>query len=127
MLQALLGTAVVLTVLPAYATTITATSPAANAKSAARTTNISATCASPIEGSTVTRSTFAVQGAQTGRIAGTYSAAGATFQLNPSNDLKPGETVRVTATGGIEDTGAIALTPRVWQLTAAAGAASGAM
>ncbi|HEU4889146.1 MAG TPA: Ig-like domain-containing protein, partial [Thermoanaerobaculia bacterium] len=109
------------------ANSITSTSPAQNENAAPRATNVAATCDSTINAATVTQSTFRVQGDRTGRIAGTYSATGATFQLDPAANLKPGETIRVTATSGIESTSDVALMPRVWQFTAAAGRAAGAM
>jgi large repetitive protein len=101
--------------------------PGANEASASRTTNITATASHPIDAATVTQSTFRVQGDQTGRIGGAYSGAAETFMLDPAAALKPGETIRVTATAGIESIGAIDIRPHVWQFTAATAASTGAM
>jgi Bacterial Ig-like domain (group 3)/Bacterial Ig-like domain/FG-GAP-like repeat len=127
MLRFALGALVILAALPLHASSITSTSPGANEKAAARTANLSASCDQAIDAATVTQSTFLVQGAQSGRIAGTFSTSGSTFTLDPAADLQPGEMIRVTATGGIEDTTSVPLTPRVWGFTAAAADATGVM
>ena len=106
---------------------IVSTNPIANEKAAPRGSNVQATASASINAATVTQTTFHVQGEQTGRIAGLYSASGPTFQLNPTNDLKPGELIRVTATSGIQSAAAIPMTPRVWQFTAATSTSTGAM
>ncbi|MFP5248089.1 MAG: FG-GAP-like repeat-containing protein, partial [Thermoanaerobaculia bacterium] len=106
---------------------ILSTNPIANENSAPRSTNIAATATASVNAATVTQSTFRVQGNHTGRVAGSYSATGATFELNPTNDLKPGELIHVTATSGIQTPGAIAMTPHVWQFLAATGPATAAL
>ncbi|MFL6246570.1 MAG: FG-GAP-like repeat-containing protein [Thermoanaerobaculia bacterium] len=104
---------------------IISTNPAQDENAAPRNTNIEATASEPVDALTVTQATWRVQGDQTGRIAGTYGAAGATLQLNPANDLKPGETIKLTATSGVEN-GMVELIPYVWQFTAATAPATGA-
>ncbi|HYI08637.1 MAG TPA: FG-GAP-like repeat-containing protein, partial [Thermoanaerobaculia bacterium] len=106
---------------------VTSTNPATNAKAASRTANVQATANAVVNVSTVDQTTFLLQGNQTGRIAGTFSAAGNTFEFDPTDAFKPGELVKVSATSGIESTAPATLTPHVWQFTAATNTANGAM
>ncbi|HYI07693.1 MAG TPA: FG-GAP-like repeat-containing protein, partial [Thermoanaerobaculia bacterium] len=106
---------------------ISATAPSASTASASRSANVHATTTHPLNPSTVTPSTFLVHGGRTGRLTGNRSTPTATtFQFDPANDFKPGETIHVTATGAIEGTASNSLRPHVWQFTAAAGAGTGA-
>ncbi len=124
-MRRLVGAFLLVATAGAHATSITTTSPAANETSAPRSTSIAATAGADIDATSVTQSTFAIQGNQTGRISGSHSTTGTTFELDPASDLKPGELIRVTATNGIEDDSDTPIAPRVWQFTAAASAASG--
>jgi len=118
---------VVVTVLDDENLHVVSTNPVANAVAASRATNIAATANDTILPATVTQAAFRVHASQTGRRSGAYSASGATFQLDPTATLKPGETVQVTATSAITNTLGVPLRPRVWQFTAATAASPGAM
>ena len=96
-------------------TKFSSSSPAANANSAATTTNISATFNKAMKAAT--SSTFVVHGGMTGKRSGTYSGSGsATATFDPTKDFKPGELVEVTVTPGLQSTSGDALQPpRVYQ------------
>lgn len=106
---------------------IVATNPLTAARAASRNANITATTSHNVNAATLTASTWRMQGEMTGRLAGAYSGSGTSLQFNPTNDFKPGETIKVSATSGIASSGAIALTPRVWQFNASAGSGSAAL
>ena len=81
----------------------------------------------PISPTTVTSRTFVVQAMQTGQLLATYGVHSGTITLTPTQPLRPGELVQVSATTGtlgfIDGTGP--LTPTVWQFRAGAPAGSG--
>lgn len=106
---------------------VLSTSPSANAGAAPRTADVDATASDPVDPLTVTAASFRVHGSQTGRISGTHSSAGASFQLDPADSFKPGETVHATATAAITNGSDVPLRPRVWQFTAATAVAPGAL
>jgi hypothetical protein len=108
------------------------TTPDANERAAPRVSaayaNVSGGPLSPtIDGGTVNASTVRVYGDQTGKLPGVPFSETALFGFTPSAAFKPGETISVSATSGVQSTTDIALTPHVWQFTAAADPASGAM
>ena len=101
-------------------TKFSSSSPAANANSAATTTNISPTFTKSMQAAS--SSTFVVHGGMTGKRAGTYSGASSTtLSFNPTKDLLPGEVADVTLTAVLKSTSGDAMQPpRVYQLRAAA-------
>ncbi|MEW6755080.1 MAG: FG-GAP-like repeat-containing protein, partial [Candidatus Latescibacterota bacterium] len=103
--------------------TLTAVSPARGAESASRSGDITVTFSTAMAAGT--QGTFAVHGSQTGRLPGTYSGPGTTLTFDPAADLRPGEAVEVTLTGGLEAQSGPPNTPQVWRFTAAAGAGPG--
>ena len=110
------------------AAAITSVAPLANSHTAPVGTDITATYDQNIDtGGSVTDTTFVVHAMFTGQIVNpphgnTITVVGDTITFNPDNDFKPGETVQVIATDGIENTLAEASQRRVWQFrTAASG------
>jgi hypothetical protein len=104
------------------AANMTATfTPAANAMNVALNSNIVVTFSANINSSSVSDTTFKVDGSFSGRIAGAYNTNNAIVTFNPTADFKPGETVTVTLTSGIKSVGGDTLTgPVTFQFTAAA-------
>jgi hypothetical protein len=104
---------------------VLSTSPASNDPSVLRTTNVQVTAEENVNGATVNAATFVVHGSQSGKLAGTYSASGATFQLDPSDSLKPGEKVSATATRDVTGVSSGPLEKHVWEFTASPIGGSG--
>ena len=102
-------------------TSLSSSSPTANADNAATTSNISATFNKAMNAATT--SSFIVHGGMTGKRSGTYSGGGtATLTFDPTNDFRPNEVVEVTVKGGLKSTAGDALQPsHVHQFRAAAG------
>ena len=96
-------------------TKFSSSSPAANANSAATTSNVSNTFTQSMQAAT--SSTFVVHGSMTGKRAGAYSGSGSTaLSFDPTEDIPPGELVQVTLTAGLKSTsGDAAQPPRVFQ------------
>ena len=96
-------------------TKFSSSSPAANANSAATTSNVSNTFTQSMQAAT--SSTFVVHGDFTGKRAGSYSgSSSATLSFNPTKDIAPGEVVQVSLTAGLKSTsGDAAQPPRVFQ------------
>ncbi len=92
-------------------------SPAAHTVSVARDANVSATFSAALDAATVTTTTFAVRGRQSGLIAGALSVTGSTITFDPTQDFLPGEAVTVTASSGIESAAGTNLTPYSWQFS----------
>ncbi len=106
------------------AAVIASVSPLENSHAAAISTDITATYDQNIDGATVNDQTFAVHAMQTGRIVNpphgsAISVVGDTITFNPDNDFKPGETIQVIATDGIDNLLAEPSPPRVWTFRAA--------
>jgi hypothetical protein len=99
--------------------------PARNAHTAPSTATVSITYDEAISPTTVSTRTFTVQAMQTGLLTQTLDVDGSTISLTPTQSLKPGELVQVSATTGtlnlIGDGPAV---PTVWQSRAAVGADS---
>ncbi len=101
--------------------TVQSTTPAANAVDVALNANIVVTFSANINWGILGSSTFNVDGSLTGPIAGAFNTINKTVTFNPTNDFKPGETITVTLTSGIQSTIGDTLThPVTWQFTVAA-------
>ena len=99
---------------------VTGRSPAPNATSVPRTTNVSVTFDEPVQG--VSGSTFTLKQGTTSIAAQvSYDSATRTALLDPSSGLAPDTTYRVDLTGGIRDLAAQpnALAPLSWTFTTA--------
>ncbi len=101
-------------------TKFSSSSPAANANSAATTTNISPTFTQSMQAAT--NSTFVVHGSMTGKRTGTYSGSNSTtLSFDSTKDFLPGEVVDVTLTAGLQNTSGDAMQPpRAYRLRTAA-------
>ena len=113
------------------AAVISGVSPLENTHTAPVTTDITATYDQNIDaGGSVTDTTFVVHAMQTGQIVNplhgnAISVVGDTITFNPDNDFKPGETIQVIATDGIQNTLAEPSQQRVWEFRTAATGGSG--
>ncbi|MBI2201035.1 MAG: choice-of-anchor D domain-containing protein, partial [Armatimonadetes bacterium] len=97
--------------------------PAANALDVSASVNITAKFSADVSAATANVTAFNVDGSLSGLIAGSYSTSGNTTTFNPTSDFKPGETVTVTLTKGIQSTaGANLANPVTWQFTVTGGA-----
>ena len=105
---------------PALAAGIVVTDPITNEVGVDLNANIVATYTAAISPTTVTTQTFVAQGMMSGFISGTLGVGGGdtVVTLDPDDDYFAGEVVRVSATGGISDTGGSSVTPYQWQFTA---------
>ena len=91
-------------------TAFSLSSPAANANSAATTTNISATFNKSMQAAS--SSTFVVHGSMTGKRAGAYSGTSSTTStFDPTKELLPGEVVDVSLTAALKSTSGDAMQP----------------
>ncbi|MGI4871713.1 MAG: FG-GAP-like repeat-containing protein, partial [Janthinobacterium lividum] len=104
---------------------VTALSPAANARAAARNTTVGLTFSGPIDAATA--GNIRVFSAQyRGRRTATASTSGNTVTLTPTASsgaasFQPGETVRVSVPATVQGTGGAAAGPYVYQFTTAVG------
>ncbi|OUJ71092.1 hypothetical protein BXP70_22510 [Hymenobacter crusticola] len=103
----------------AQAPTVTGLTPARNARSAPRTTNVAATFNQPLSNTPVTQQAIWVFGQQAGKKAGTATVSGNTLTFDPSSDFKAGETVYATITGAAQSSGGVGAIPHVFQFTTA--------
>ena len=103
-------------------TSFSSSSPTANNKSVATSSNVSATFNKAMNAAT--SSTFVVHGSMSGKRAGSYSGgSSSTLTFDPSSDFKPNELVEVSLKAGLQATVGDALQPaRVFQFKAAASA-----
>lgn len=83
--------------------TILSRTPGINGLNTALGSNIVVQFSSNINAASVTENTFNVDGSLSGKISGGYSTTGDTVTFNPAADFRPGETVIVTLTTGIQD------------------------
>jgi hypothetical protein len=95
--------------------------PAANAPNIPTSSNIVVTFSESILGSSVTTSSFNIDGSQTGLIAGVYSGGGTSeITFNPTIDFVAGEVINVTITTDIAKTaGGTLANPYTWKFTVA--------
>ncbi|MFC2035265.1 beta strand repeat-containing protein [Chloroflexota bacterium] len=96
--------------------------PVINALDIIKTSNIEVQFNTAINGTSITKNTFNVDGSISGKVSGIYSGGGtANITFNPTLDFKAGETVTVTLTTGIQDVNSATLTnPVTWQFVIAA-------
>ncbi|WP_324673678.1 FG-GAP-like repeat-containing protein [Hymenobacter sp. GOD-10R] len=101
-------------------------SPARNARSAPRTTDVSATFSQPLSNNASTLGALKVFSAQAGGLkAGTASVSSNTLNFNPNADFKAGETVFATVTSAAQSSGGAPVAPHVFQFTTATAPAPG--
>ncbi|MEM7342950.1 MAG: FG-GAP-like repeat-containing protein [Chloroflexota bacterium] len=106
----------------AQAPVLQVTNPVSNSHIAPRDSIITATYNQPINASSVTTQTFAVHAMQTGQLTQTIGVLGNQIIFTPTNSLKPGELVQVSATTGTTNiTNTHPVLPTVWQFWASAG------
>ncbi|MDO7884318.1 T9SS type A sorting domain-containing protein [Hymenobacter cheonanensis] len=108
---------------------ITSVSPANGARAASAAGPVSATFSQAVtSGSTAALKVFSAQrGGLRSAGSGTTTASANTVSFAPTYAFRPGETVQATlTTAAVATAGGNLATPRVWQFTAAAGAARGA-
>ena len=99
--------------------TILSKTPAANTVDAAKDSEIVVQFSANIDSTTISKSTFNVDGSLSGEVAGTYATVTDTITFTPTADFEYGETVVVTLTTGIEDSGGETLATAVtWQFVA---------
>jgi len=103
--------------------------PAANTHTAPPMTAVSITYDEPIDPTTVSTRTFAVQAMQTGLLAQTYAVDGGAIRLTPLQPFKPGELVQVSATTGTLSLvdGQEPASPTVWQFRTAVAGGTGVL
>ena len=105
---------------------VTTFAPSANSHNNSQYTTISITYNEDIDPATVTSQTFAVHAMQTGQLFQTFSANGGQAILTPSQSIKPGEIVQVSATTGIHNQGGVGSEkPTVWQFRTAVSGGNG--
>ncbi len=106
--------------------TLTSLSPARNARSAARATDVALTFDQALNPATAdnVRVFSSQRGGQLVR-GGNATASGSTLTVNPANDLRPGETVRVSVPATVQSSAGTAAVKSVYQFTAAAGTGPG--
>ncbi|WP_324673676.1 FG-GAP-like repeat-containing protein [Hymenobacter sp. GOD-10R] len=112
----------------AYAQTpvVTSLSPGRNARSAPRTTDVSATFSQPLRDNPSTRQALKVFSAQTGgKKAGTTTVSGSTLSFNPDKDFKAGETVYATVTAEAQGANTTPVAPQLFQFTTATSPSPG--
>ncbi|WP_324671437.1 FG-GAP-like repeat-containing protein [Hymenobacter sp. GOD-10R] len=110
----------------AQALTITSLSPARNARSAARTTNVAASFSQALTTGSSTQQTLKVFSQQAdGKKTGTASISGNTLTFDPTTDFNPGETVLATLMANAQSTSGTTATPHVFQFTTATTPAPG--
>jgi len=106
--------------------TVTTLSPARNARSAPRTTNVAATFSQPLSNNAATLGSLKVFSQQAGgKKAGTATVSGNTLTLNPTTDFKAGETVLATVTADAQSSSGTAAKSHVFQFTTAVSPSTG--
>ncbi|WP_407709858.1 Ig-like domain-containing protein [Arthrobacter nitrophenolicus] len=105
------------------APTVTSTSPADKSTNIAATTDVTGTFSEPMNGSTVSSSTFTLTPAPAGTNGVSYNSANNTAIFNPGTDLAPGTTYTATikgGTSGVKDLAGNALAAdKTWTFTTA--------
>ena len=109
--------------------TVTSTTPVLDATGVAPTTNVTGTFSEPMNGSTVTSSTFTLTPAPAGTNSVSYNSANNTATFDPGTDLAPSTTYTATIKGGasgVKDAAGNALaSDKTWTFTTAAPSAGG--
>ncbi|WP_324673663.1 FG-GAP-like repeat-containing protein [Hymenobacter sp. GOD-10R] len=110
----------------AQAPTVTNLTPARNARSAPRTTDVVVGFSQTLSNTAATQGALKVFSAQAGgKKAGIATVSGNTLTFNPSADFKAGETVFATVTAGAQSTSGTAITPHVFEFTTATSPSTG--
>jgi len=110
----------------AQAPVVTSLSPARNARSAPRTTDVTVSFSQALSNNASTQQALKVFSQQAGgKKVGTTTVSGNRLTFNPATDFKPGETVQATITGAAQSTNGAAAIPHVFQFTTATTASSG--
>ena len=115
---------------PALAPQVSAVTPTRNAVGVPLTNNLSISFDEPIDLTSVTSRTFAVQGSQSPIFTGAYSLSdfSRTVMFDPARTFFPGEVIQASATTAtLNITGEHVMTPTVWQFWAAAYGGTGHM
>ncbi len=116
--------ALVLFATPALAQpTLSSSTPARNARSAPRATNVDLTFSAPMQATTAAR--VRVFSSLGGRKLGTTTTSGATISFNPTTDFRPGEVVSVSVPPTVRGTDGVAARRHVYQFTTAAAPSAG--
>jgi len=110
----------------AQAPTVTGVSPARNARSAPRTTNVAATFNQALSNTAATQGALKVFSQQAGgKKTGVATVSSNTLTFDPGADFKAGETVSATVTAAAQSAGGTASTPHVFQFTTAVSPSTG--
>ncbi|HEX8504818.1 MAG TPA: Ig-like domain-containing protein, partial [Hymenobacter sp.] len=107
--------------------TVTSLSPARNARSAPRTTDVTVGFNQALSSNASTLGALKVFSQQTGKKMGAATVNGNTLSFNPSTDFKPGERVFTTVSAAAQSTGGTAVTPHVFEFTTATSPSTGVL
>jgi len=102
---------------------VISTSPPANARAAACSTDVTATLDEYIAPATVNASTYIIHAGFSGVALGRYSIGSVVF--DPATDLHPGELIETTVTSGVCTPSGCPATPYVWRFRTAVGGGYG--
>lgn len=106
----------------AYGLTVAHTAPVHLASHVPATRPVTATFSRPLASSTLTSTSFILQGSQTGRYEGNYTTLGEQVYFDPALPFKPGETVAIYLDEAITTAGnTTPLRPYRWQFQAGVG------
>jgi len=112
----------------AQALTVTNLTPARNARSAPRNTNVAVGFSQTLSNNAATQQAFKVFSAQAGgKKVGAAIVSGNTLTFNPSIDFRAGETVFATVTSGAQSSIGTAATPHVFEFTTATSPSTGVL
>jgi hypothetical protein len=101
--------------------------PGENALDAPAGSPVTALFSADLDASAVSSATLRLHGGLSGRLDGSFTfPTGDILRFQPAAGFKPGETVQVSATGGIHSAQGESLRPYTWGFTVAAAQASGA-
>ncbi|WP_324673669.1 FG-GAP-like repeat-containing protein [Hymenobacter sp. GOD-10R] len=106
--------------------TVVSLSPARNARSAPRTTDVTVGFSQALSNTASTQQALKVFSQQAGgKKAGTATVNGNTLSFNPTTDFKSGEIVFATVTASAQSTSGAAATPHIFQFTTAVSPSTG--
>lgn len=121
-----LGSLLVAGAAQAQAPTVTSLSPARNARSAPRATDVTVGFSQGLSNNAATLGALRVFSQQAGgQKTGTATVNGNTLTFNPTTDFKPGETVQATVTAAAQSSTGTSGLPQVWQFTTATAPSTG--